>query len=1280
MTGPRSSSPRNGRGSAAGAPGPRYAVRAAAVLVAVAAMAAPLGAQQRPGRTGALTTREVDALIARVQELDGRVLVGFKRAEAVRGVSPQGVWLIGPDAVRLLAAGLRGRGADIRREYRLIPAVAARVDTAGIRGLLGDPTVDYVEPDHPHEPHALRPEPAPPSAPQVSPWGIIRIGHAAAWSITRGSGVAIGIIDTGIDEDHPDLAVLGGINVVTGGTTRADWDDNSPSCITHGTHVAGTAAALDNAVDVVGVAPEAELYALRVFDPANAGLIDCLAWESDIIAAMEWAVTNQLDVINMSLGSSVPSLAEADAVAATDAAGVVVVAAAGNTGAAVGFPAGFPQAIAVSATDSLDNLAAFSSRGTEIDVAAPGVAVLSTYGGGTTAVLQGTSMAAPHVAGVAALIRAANPGLGPSEVRGILRSAAEDILDDGFDVNSGYGLLRADLAVAAVAGSVASLVIDPSAVTLGVPGGGAPRDATITLKSVGVAGQIDWTAASDQAWLTMSATNGTLSESAPANLVLTADPSGLTDGPHVALVTVGGGAANAPLALRVVLNVTGGLPIDAAAVTSGSVPTGLRRRFALTAAAGQKVDLLVQGDPFDVTAVSPQASPGLTWPVVRLYKPDGATPLSVDPNPFRRPWAMLPGVDVPEDGTYVVEVGEYQDRYPGAFIVKARPAAALLGVALSPSHQRTTYVPVQAHGASFQITDRLFDYAAFGTVDFVVTTSPPWLTASPASGTLTYPEIVDVTLTIDPTGLEATGIPVVDSVIYSEPGLDWFASGTEYAGDPGYLNLHVFSPGMDTLASGEPHAAGLTTDRRNRAVALTRRYTNTGLVFEGSLFPIDADGTVGPPIASGFGQGCASDVATGLDGSWYVGASCTGAVTRITASGEYTTFATFGDSPDRIAAGPTGQFYVSVCRQNRIYELSADGTATTAFGPTVSCPRGLLYSPRNTVVFAAQLFPGGLRVIGLDGSDRGVVAANVPTPRALAEGLSGLIYIGDAFGVIWTFDPADPGSGARRWAVAPARGEILGLDLVDGALLVGVAQYGMGWNRNGTFYRFPVADGPVLGATVLRTMEERLIAPGESIRVAVQLAVHRAVAAAAGYDVMVIWTPGAVGFEGLVEGSFSAGGTFSPDVTQASTGVLRVVGAAPAGVLGFSGLFEVDFTVLPTTPRGNPIDVAVSFAQLEGPTGEDLLPDLYVVPMQVCVSRDFGDVSGDGTVSAGDAVEILRGLVGLPLAEGTDLSAGDTNGDGSAGIADVTQILRSLVDLPIPPSSRLGRALAGPCS
>ncbi|OGR90063.1 MAG: hypothetical protein A2V88_08185 [Elusimicrobia bacterium RBG_16_66_12] len=250
----------------------------------------------------------------------------------------------------------------------------------------------------------------------------------AAWATTRGAGVKVVVIDTGIDRTHPELApnIKGGWNALTKGEDFTD--DNG-----HGSHVSGTIAAVDDKKGVVGVAPKADLYGVKVLDADGSGTFD------DVIAGMQWAVDNKMEIASMSLGASQGNQALTDMVAAMTKAGVILIAAAGNSGGSVGFPAACPGAIAIAASDSKDNLASFSSRGPAVAVIAPGVNVKSTYKNGGYDTLSGTSMATPHVSGLAALYVATHKGATPAQARAALAAASRKL--PGIpDIGQGAGL------------------------------------------------------------------------------------------------------------------------------------------------------------------------------------------------------------------------------------------------------------------------------------------------------------------------------------------------------------------------------------------------------------------------------------------------------------------------------------------------------------------------------------------------------------------------------------------------------------------------------------------------------------------------------------------------------------------------------------------------------------------------------------------------------------------------------------------------------------------------
>lgn len=254
---------------------------------------------------------------------------------------------------------------------------------------------------------------------QVTPWGISRIHADQANNLSSGSGVKVAVVDTGIDTDHPDLKdnLAGCVNFIQSWKTCED--DNG-----HGTHVSGIIAAENNNLGVVGVAPQAKIYALKVLNRRGSGYL------SDIIEALDWAVSNHLQVVNMSLGTTSDVASFHVAVQKVNAAGIIQVAAAGNSGPSsnsVNYPAKYPEVIAVSATDSNDQVPSWSSRGPEVDLAAPGVSINSTYLKGGYKVLSGTSMAAPHVTGTVALRLFLHPYETPLQIETILEANTDPL-------------------------------------------------------------------------------------------------------------------------------------------------------------------------------------------------------------------------------------------------------------------------------------------------------------------------------------------------------------------------------------------------------------------------------------------------------------------------------------------------------------------------------------------------------------------------------------------------------------------------------------------------------------------------------------------------------------------------------------------------------------------------------------------------------------------------------------------------------------------------------------
>jgi subtilisin len=323
------------------------------------------------------------------------------------------------------------------------PIVSVSLTSAEIAALRRNPNVAMVEDDGQCYalPHHLVFEGQPAPLAETVPIGVSQVKAPAAWGCSRGKGIKVAVLDTGIDWTHPDLAanVKGAVSFVPGETAM---DGNS-----HGTHCAGTIGAVMNDAGVVGVAPEAWLYAVKVLSNGGNG-----NW-SWLISGLNWCVQNNIKIASMSLGGGgAPAALETMCNAAFNA-GVLLVAAAGNSGPGmntVGQPGRYRNVIAVSAIDNANVIASFSSRGPEVELAAPGVQVLSTVPGGGYGQKSGTSMACPHVSGGAAVVWGAHRFATNVQIWNLLASTADNLGPPSWDPLYGYGRLDVDQAALAL--------------------------------------------------------------------------------------------------------------------------------------------------------------------------------------------------------------------------------------------------------------------------------------------------------------------------------------------------------------------------------------------------------------------------------------------------------------------------------------------------------------------------------------------------------------------------------------------------------------------------------------------------------------------------------------------------------------------------------------------------------------------------------------------------------------------------------------------------------------
>ncbi len=324
----------------------------------------------------------------------------------------------------IVMARLTEKETDALRKNRNIEAVeddAEAIALGAVPGALGDLAVE-------DQPSALA---------ETIPAGVAQIGAPKAWENGMGNGIKVFVLDTGIDSEHPDLKgnFKGGISFVP---TESSWKDFN----SHGTHCAGTIAATYTGSGVVGVAPKAYLYAVKVLSGSGSGQY---SW---IISGIDWVMKKKGPrIISMSLGGSSGSTALQKICEAANKKGVLLVAAAGNSGPGpntVGYPAKYPTVMAVSAIGSDNVIAGFSSRGEEVEICAPGVNTLSTIPNGKYGRKSGTSMACPHVSGVAALTWGTHRFSNNKEIRSLLRSTADPLGVAGRDDLYGYGRVDAD--------------------------------------------------------------------------------------------------------------------------------------------------------------------------------------------------------------------------------------------------------------------------------------------------------------------------------------------------------------------------------------------------------------------------------------------------------------------------------------------------------------------------------------------------------------------------------------------------------------------------------------------------------------------------------------------------------------------------------------------------------------------------------------------------------------------------------------------------------------------
>ena len=350
-------------------------------------------------------------------------MAGFASAAGTKGATDQGFSEQGAATI------LRNALVSEARHVPEFNFSVAKLNLEQISELNNSGAVEYIEVDAKRYLYA-----------ESVPYGITMV-QAPLVSDAYTSNIKACIIDTGYTLGHPDLPSSGVTGYAFSGHGSWSSDGNG-----HGTHVAGTIAAIGrNNIGVVGVNPSAKLglHIVKIFNDAG-------NWTtaSNLVTAIQSCKNAGAKVVNMSLGGSSSTATEQNALASFYQGGMLLVAAAGNAGnSSLSYPASYSSVMSVAAVDSSRNRASYSQYNSQVEIAAPGSSVYSTYKNNSYSTLSGTSMATPHVTGVAALVWSQFPSCTPARIRTALTATAQDRGTAGRDVYYGFGIVRAQNAV-----------------------------------------------------------------------------------------------------------------------------------------------------------------------------------------------------------------------------------------------------------------------------------------------------------------------------------------------------------------------------------------------------------------------------------------------------------------------------------------------------------------------------------------------------------------------------------------------------------------------------------------------------------------------------------------------------------------------------------------------------------------------------------------------------------------------------------------------------------------
>ncbi|MCW8108029.1 S8 family serine peptidase [Alteromonas ponticola] len=364
------------------------------------------------------------------QELaEERYIIEFKEdakdVSVMQDGTPQsngkGKGVFNANAAKSFVNKMGAKAKKVLSEQRM---VAATMNRSVLNKLRNNPNVANISLDAKRKPLA-----------QTVPYGYNMV-QANQLSQNNTSARKVCVIDTGYNLGHPDLPDQNnGVTGESNTTAVGNWYNDGNG---HGTHVAGTIAAYDNTQGVIGVYPGVNLHIVKIFDDNGNW-----TFSSDLIAAINQCKSAGANVVNMSLGGSSSSTAERNAMNGFEADGILLVAAAGNSGnSSLSYPASYDAVMSVAAVGSNESRASYSQYNSQVEIAAPGSSVYSTYPTNTYATLSGTSMATPHVAGASALVWSFFPQCTNTQIRAAINATAKDKGTAGRDNFYGYGIIQ----------------------------------------------------------------------------------------------------------------------------------------------------------------------------------------------------------------------------------------------------------------------------------------------------------------------------------------------------------------------------------------------------------------------------------------------------------------------------------------------------------------------------------------------------------------------------------------------------------------------------------------------------------------------------------------------------------------------------------------------------------------------------------------------------------------------------------------------------------------------